>query len=290
MRKITIDIVCPTYGKYEEIVSLYNSFFDQKNIEIKNIVFPLTISTSEETEQIESFYKQKGIKYFLIKKEDFSHSLTRQKAIIEYCESRCVVMLSQDVKLVDELSLYNLVKSIDSNETAYNYGRQICTNHSIERYIRKKNYPKKSLTVSNDDIEKYGLLSFFSSDAFSAYDRDIFLKIGGYNGYDVMMSEDMLYSYFVLKNGYKKAYVSEALVNHSHKYKLKQLYKRYEETGKFFNKVKIFDDYGATGGGLKLAIYVFFQALIHFNIPVLFRWLPDMCARYFGMRKGKKES
>ncbi len=289
MSNIAIDIVCPVYGKLEEISSLYDSFSKQTNVDIKKIVCPLTISNEEEAKQIEEFFKEKNIIYFLVRKEDFSHSLTRQKAIIDYCKSRCVIMMSQDVKLINENAFYNLVKSIDSKETVYNYGRQICTNHSIERYIRKKNYPKKSLVVSKDDIEKYGLLTFFSSDAFSAYDRDVFIKEGGYNGYDVMMSEDMLYSYFIINKGYKKAYVAEAVVAHSHKYKLKQLYHRYEETGKFFNQVKLFNDYGATGGGLKLAVYVFFQALIHFNIPVLFRWFPDMCARYFGMRKGKKE-
>ena len=208
MSNIAIDIVCPVYGKLEEISSLYDSFSKQTNVDIKNIVCPLTISNEEETKQIEEFFKEKNIIYFLVKKEQFSHSLTRQKAIIDYCKSRCVIMMSQDVKLIDENAFYNLVKTIDSEETVYNYGRQICLNHSIERYIRKKNYPKKSLVVSKDDIEKYGLLTFFSSDAFSAYDRDVFIKEGGYNGYDVMMSEDMLYSYFVINKGYKKAYLA----------------------------------------------------------------------------------
>ncbi len=42
------------------------------------------------------------------------------------------------------------------------------------------------------------------------------------------------------------------------------------------------------GSGMKLAMYVLKQALKHFDIPVLFRWLPDMSARYLGIKKGKK--
>ena len=132
-------------------------------------------------------------------------------------------------------------------------------------------------------------MAFFASDACSALNRDIFIELGGYNGYDVMMNEDQLYSKIILDAGYKKKYCADAIVEHSHKYKLKQLKKRYYETGLFYAKVKIFNEYKSTNTGFKLALYVLGQALIHFNIPVLFRWFPDMCARYFGMKKGKKE-
>ena len=131
-------------------------------------------------------------------------------------------------------------------------------------------------------------MAFFSSDAFSALDRNVFIKLNGYQGYNVMMGEDMLYSKFVLDNGYKKAYVAEAIVEHSHKYTLKQLYNRYYETGKFHKEVGFFKNYKTNDSGLKLALSVLGQALIHFDIIVIFRWLPDMAARYLGMRKGKK--
>ena len=288
MNPIQIDIVCPVFEKLDEIASLYESFALQKDVKINKVVFPVTLSDEEKTNAVIDYLKKNNITYFTVKKEDFSHSLTRQKAIEQYCESKIVVMMSQDIKLVNEHSLYNLVKTIDSGESAFNYGRQICTNHTIERYIRKKNYPTESKLVSAKDIDEMGLFAFFSSDAFSAYNRDIFLGLGGYNGFDVMMSEDMLFSYYVLTNGYSKMYVGDAEVIHSHRYKLKQLYERYYLNGIFFKKVKLFDGYGSSGEGLKLAIYTFFQALIHFNIPVLFIWLPNMAARFLGMRKGKK--
>ena len=78
------------------------------------------------------------------------------------------------------------------------------------------------------------------------------------------------------------------MVDHSHKYTLKQLYKRYYDTGVFQSQVTFFKDENLEGSGMKLAMYVLKQALKHFDIPVLFRWLPDMSARYFGIKKGKK--
>ena len=198
-------------------------------------------------------------------------------------------MISQDVKIISNDVFYNLVKDIENGHSVYNYARQVCTNKSIEKYIREKNYPDKSYFVSKEDVSKMQLMAFFASDACSAYDRNVFLKIGGYNNYDIMMGEDMLYSKIVLDNGYKKKYCADAIVEHSHKYTLKQLYKRYYDTGFFYSKVKIFNEYKSTDSGLKLALYVLKEAIMHFDIPVLLRWLPDMMARYLGMKKGRND-
>lgn len=288
MDKIKIDIVCPIYKGYHYLESLYNSFFTQEHVEVNRIVFPITDSNDEEMKRIMDFVNNNDITYFVVKKEEFSHSLTREKAIREYCESNIVVMISQDIKLTNNYVFYNLVKDIASGETVYNYARQICTNKSIEKYIRTKNYPKESYIVSKEDINKLQLMAFFASDACSAYNRDTFIKVNGYNEYDIMMSEDMLYSKIILDAGYKKKYCADAIVDHSHKYTLKQLYKRYYDTGAFYKQVKIFDNYKTTDSGLKLALYVLKKALCRFDIPVLIRWLPDMTSRYLGMKKGRK--
>ncbi len=288
MNDINIDIVCPVYKGLKFLEPLYKSFFTQINVKINNIIFAITNSQDSEFDSIIEFVKNNKIDYFIVDVKDFSHSLTREKAIREYCKSNIVVMISQDIKLTNESVFYNLVRDIDSKESAYNYARQICTNKSIEKYIRKKNYSSESFFVSKSDIDRMQLMAFFASDACSAYDRDIFISLGGYGGYDVMMNEDQLYSKIILDAGYKKKYCSDAIVEHSHKYTLKQLYRRYYSAGVFYSKVKVFNDYKSTDSGMKLALYVLGQALKHFDIPVLFRWLPDMTSRYLGMRKGKK--
>ena len=285
---IDIDIVCPIYKESASLESLVNSFTTQKGVNIKKIIFPVTLSHTEEDDVIRDIINRYNIISFELEKEQFSHSLTREKAIKDYCTCRCVVMMSQDIKLTNEDVFYNLVKSIDKKETVYNFARQICTNKSIEKYIRAKNYPAESYYVTNDDVEKMKFMAYFASDACSAYDRDTFMKLGGYGGYDLMMSEDALYSKIVLDAGYKKKYCADAVVEHSHKYTLKQLYKRYYDTGVFQSQVTFFKDVKMEGSGMKLAMYVLKQALKNFDIPVLFRWFPDMSARYLGIKKGKK--
>ena len=288
IRMYDVDIVCPVYKGYNYLESLYNSIINQNNVNINKIVFAITDSNDEEMDKIREFVKQKNISYFEVSKNEFSHSLTRQKAIEQYCLSNIVIMISQDIMPTNNDVFYNLTKDINDGNSVYNYARQICTNKSIEKYIRKKNYPENSFYVNKDDIENKQLMAFFASDACSAYNRDVFLKVGGYGGFDVMMNEDQLYSKIILEAGYKKKYCADAIVEHSHKYSLKQLYKRYYETGKFYKEVKVFDKYKSTESGISLALYVLKQAIIHFDIPVLFRWLPDMTSRYLGMRKGRK--
>ena len=288
MDLISVDIVIPIYKGKKYIESLITSLRMQKKIVINKIIFAITDSEDSETQYAVDYANKNNIIFFIEEKKNFSHSLTRQKAIIDYCSSNIVVMISQDVKIFENDVIYNLVKPINDEECVYSYARQICSNRTIEKYIREKNYPSDSYVVSSSDVEKMQIMAFFASDACSAYNREVFILLGGYGGYDVMMGEDMLYSKIILDAGYKKKYCANAIVEHSHKYSLKQLYDRYYETGVFHSKVKVFNEYKSTDSGIKLALYVLSRALKKVDIPVIFRWLPDMTARYLGMKKGKK--
>ncbi len=282
-----VDIVCPLYQAENYIDGLIAGIISQTGIEIGKVIFPIT-----EWDGMEAVLEKitgAGYEYFLVKPNDFSHSLTRERAIFDFCVSDTVIMLTEDVKIINHDCFYKLAEII-SNEVVYAYGKQVCPKKTIEYYIRKHNYGKESRIIGKEDIEKLQLHAFFASDAFAAYYRPVFVALNGYGGKNMMMNEDMYYAKKVLDNGYKKGYAAEAVVEHAHKFTLKQLYKRYFETGKWFAEHPEFDNYKTTDSGLKLAFYVLGQALKHFNIPVLFRWLPDISARYLGMKKGKKSN
>ena len=280
-----VDIVCPLYEADEYIDNLIDGIKRQKNIEIQNVLFPIT--EVGDIHSVKSKIDQEGYQYFVVSKESFSHSLTREKAICEYCVSDVVIMLSQDVHFIAEDALYELAKVI-SDEVVYAYGKQVCFKKTIEHYVRNRNYGKDSFVVKRSDITKLQLKAFFASDAFAAYHRPTFCAINGYDGIPMMMNEDMYYSKKILELGYQKAYVATAVVEHSHKLSIKQLYKRYYATGVWFAEHAEFNAYRTTDSGLKLALYVLWEAIKDFNLPVLFRWLPNMAARYFGLKKGKR--
>lgn len=287
MTNITVDIVCPLHKADKYIDSVISGLRRQKNVDFGTVVFAIT--EDGDTSEVKNKITEAGYMYFTVMLDEFSHSLTRSYAMRKRCKSDIVIMLSQDVNLFDVNAVFELAAVINE-EVVYAYGRQICKKKNIEYYVRKKNYGKQSFVVSSTDIEELQLKAFFASDAFAAYYRPTFIALNGYDDIPMMMNEDMYYAKKIIDAGYKKAYVATAVVEHSHKFTLKQLYKRYYATGKWFAEHPEFDGYKTTDTGLKLAFYVLGQALKGFNISVIFRWLPDMAARYLGMKKGRKEN
>lgn len=281
---IKIDVVCPLYHAEKHLDGFLARLRAQKDVEIVRGVFPLTDDGSDLT-AVKARLAAEGFTYFTVTPEEFSHSLTRERAIRDYCVSGTVLMLSQDVVLEGDNAVATLAGALGEG-VAYAFGRQIVRRKTIEYYVRRKNYGEASFTVSAEDIPRMGLTAFFASDAFAVYDRTVFLALGGYDGIPMMMNEDMYYAKKLLEAGYRKAYVAQAVVEHSHHFTIKQLYRRYYATGVWFREHPEFSGYKTTDTGMKLALSVLGQALKHFNLPVLLRFLPDMAARYLGMKRG----
>ncbi len=284
---IRVDIVCPLYHADAYIDRFLDGLALQKEVTINNVVFALTVDDTP-TDYVKERIERAGYTYFEVPAEKFSHSLTRERAIREYCTQKVVVMMSQDVILRGKYAIRNLASAI-MGDVVFAYGRQTVRGKTIERYIRDTNYEDASYIIGHEDIERLQLRAFFASDAFSAYHRPTFLRLGGYGGGHMMMNEDMFYAKRILEAGLQKAYVSSAIVEHSHKFKLKQLYRRYYDTGVWFAEHPEFNTYKTTDSGLALAKRVFVKALKNFNIPVLLRFLPDMAARYLGMKRGRSD-
>lgn len=289
MNPIKVDLVIPVLDGYIELEYLLSAFKQQQNIEIVSIVVPLTISNdTDQVNKTKNLCKQNNVVTFDVAQKDFSHSLVREKAIKEYCKSKIVILLTQDVKLVTPLSMYNLVKDIASEEVVYTFGRQLCSKRNIEHYIREFNYPKESYIVRKDMIEKYQIKAFFASDVFAGLNRDIFIKLGGYQGLDLPTNEDMLYMNNLLMMDYQAKYCADAIVEHYHSFTPHKLYKRYYNSGRFFKMVPIFERYEKNTSGKKLAFYILKEAFKHFDIITIVRWPFNMAIRFISMKRGEK--
>lgn len=281
--KKSVDIICPLYNAEEYIEKLYNSLIIQEGVKINNILFLLT----ESKDNSEEVLKKNKLNYEIIKKKDFSHSLTREKAILK-SKSDIVALITQDIVIEDKKWLYHLTKNIGKDGIASAFSRQVTKYNNIEKYTREFNYPDKSYVNSKEDIDKKGLKTFFFSDAAGALDVTVFKKLNGYDHKNLPISEDMYYAYKVITNGYKISYEAESVVYHSHKFTLKQIYDRYKLTGEFFKQNSYLDNYGTTGSGAKLAKYVLKRIFQEKRFGLLFRYPFDMAARLFGMKAGKR--
>lgn len=282
---MTIDVICPLYNAEKYVLELNKNILKQKKVDISNVKYLLTLS-KDNTEKI---LKENKLDYEIIKKEDFSHSLVREKAALK-SKADILVFITQDIIIENDNWLYELVNPIIKDEADATFSRQISKDkNSIEFYTREKNYPEKSRIVTKKDIKEYGLNTFFFSDASSAIKESVFKKLNGYDNKNLPINEDMYIAYKLIQNGYRIKYCAKSVVVHSHNFTLKQQYDRYKLTGKFFKQNSYLDQYGTTKSGGGLAKHVLKRALQDKNIKVLIKFIPNMAARYIGMKVGKYE-
>lgn len=279
---MTIEVICPLYNAEKYIRDLDSNIKGQKNVNIQKISYVLTES-NDNTKQI---LNEIGAKYCEIKPEEFSHSLSREKIAMQ-SDADILVFITQDVEIRNDDWLENLVKPIINNEVDASFSRQLTKFDNIEKYTREKNYPNESYIVSKNDIERLGLRTFFFSDASSAIKTNVFKELNGYDNKDLPTNEDMYIAYKLIMNDLKIKYCSDSVVYHSHQFTLKQLYKRYYDTGLFFAQNSYLNEYDANKTGGSLAIYILNRAIYEKKLKVLVRFLPDMFVRYIGMKMGK---
>jgi len=280
---LTIDIICPLYNAESFILNLNQSLKKQKEVKINHIFYLLT----ESKDNSEKILKENGISFKKVKKNEFSHSITREKQAME-SDSDILVFVTQDVVIEDELWLHHLTKNIVKGNCEAAFSRQISKYNNIEKYTRESNYPDKSKVVSKEDIEKLGLKTFFFSDASSAIKRETFVKLNGYDHKKLVINEDMYIAYKLIMQGYKIKYCADSEVIHSHVFTLKQYYDRYKDTGKFFKENSYLNDYKVNQAGGSMAKYVLRRAIQDKNWSVLVKYIPNMVARFIGMKVGSK--
>ena len=131
-------------------------------------------------------------------------------------------------------------------------------------------------------------MTFFFSDAASAIKTDVYKKLNGYDGKDLLTNEDMYLAYKLINNGYRIMYNADAEVIHSHDYKFMQLFKRYFDQGAFLSDNAYLTQYGANGSALKLLKVVAVESLKDKNFKAFFNIIPNFAARFLGNQAGKR--
>lgn len=285
----TIDIICPLYNARSYVEKQLKQIKGQTIYDqILNIKYIITES-NDDTEDIVQQLKEENTKiaFEVIRRKEFSHSLTRENAV-KSSNADIVVFITQDVKIERKDWLEKLVEPIEKGKVAATYSRQICNDKtSIEFYTRQKNYPEESVIKSKSDIKEMGMRAFFFSDASSAINRKIFNDIEGYDKKDLPTNEDMYIAYKLLMDGYKIKYCADSEVIHSHNFSFKETYKRYKSYGEFL-KAEPQINIKSTKAGGGLAKFILKEAIKDKNLKVIVKFVPDMMARFIGMQIGKR--
>lgn len=251
-----VAIVIPTCNAGREFVRLLAEIAQQS----LPIAYKLVIDSSSTDGTVDAA-REYGWQVRCIPRAEFSHGGTRQMAVeLLPKDIEIVVFLTQDVRLPDRYSLEKLLGAfVDDREAqvAAAYGRQLPhEGASIYAAVdREFNYPAVSRIKSMADSRELGIKTAFLSDSFAAYRVQDLLKIGGFP--HINICEDMYVAGKLLLAGKRIAYVAEATARHSHEPKLKDMWCRYREMGRFQKENPwIGESFGSAGGeGRKLVRY-----------------------------------
>ncbi len=171
-----------------------------------------------------------GAQTLVVPRDQFNHGSTRERARRQLA-TPIVVMMTPDAYLRQPADLDRLVAPLRAGQASLAYGRQIPHPGAdfFETYLRQFNYPSESHVRSLDDVARFGVYSFFCSNAFAAYRNDALDEIGGFRS--TLTNEDAIAAAMLLRAGHRIAYVAEAVVSHSHRYTVMQEFHRYFDAG-----------------------------------------------------------
>lgn len=240
-------IIIPTLNAGRQLDGLLQALNSQT---LRSEIIVIDSSSSDNTvKRADSL----GIKTIVIKRDEFDHGGTRTLAG-RAAVGDILIYLSHDVLPVNKYAVEKLVKSFEDETIGAAYGRQVPFPDAspFSEHSRLFNYPDSSYVRSLDDKKKYKIKTPFMSNSFAAYRKKALEGIGGFKE-NLISTEDTYAGASLLLSGYKIAYVSDALVYHSHDYTVFEEFRRYFDIGVVHKKEKwILEAFGnAQGEGMR---------------------------------------
>jgi len=210
-------------------------------------LFEIIVLDSSSTDDTLSIAKFHGVRTLVIPKREFDHGGTRT-LMGKMAKGDILVYLTQDALPLNEVAVPELVsRLLEDERIGAAFGRQIPHPDAtpFAQHLRAFNYPAVPHTRSIEDCDQYGMKTFFCSNSFAAYKRKALESVGWFKT-GLLMGEDMHACAKMLVNGFRIAYVADAVVSHSHNYSMQQEFKRYFDLGAFFSKEQwILERYGS---------------------------------------------
>lgn len=218
----TVDVIIPAYKpdqKFEQLLAMLR----RQNYPVHKII----IMNTEERFWKKEYEADGRLEVHHLKKTEFDHGRTRGQAV-RYSEADIIVFMTDDSVPKDEELIGRLVEGFDlADNVAEVYARQLPAKDCrvIERYTRSFNYPDENQVKTLKDLDKMGIKTYFASNVCCAYDRKIYLKLGGFIT-KTIFNEDMIFAAGAIKAGYSVVYAAKARVVHSHNLSGREQFKR----------------------------------------------------------------
>lgn len=281
-----VSVIIPTLNAEDRIRSVIESLISQtlKPDEI------IVVDSESEDNTLNICMEFQEVQIIKVKRKDFDHGGTRDMALRK-SKGDIVIFLTDDAVPANDRFIENLVRHLRSEDNiAVVSGRQTARADATktERLVREFNYPLVSNIRQKSDIKTYGIKTYFCTDVCAAYDREIYLKLGGFE-HPLKTNEDMFFAAAAINHGYKAGYAADAEVVHSHNFTLKQQYRRNYIQGYEMEKHKeLLGDVSAVSEGTKMVKEVSIKLLKNGDVFSFIYFGLDCLARLSGNRNGRK--
>lgn len=264
---MTVSVIIPTLNAASSIMPLLERLRTQ-------VVRPdeVIIIDSSSDDNTADVARQYGVRVLVIPRASFDHGGTRNIAASEAIGD-ILLFMTQDALPFDSHLVGNLISPLSEPDIAASYARHIPRDDAspLEVFARLFNYPSTPDIKGINDLGRHGIKTFFCSNVCSAFKKDFFMKVGMFPE-GIPSNEDMLIAARLITGGYRIAYVPDAVVIHSHRYSLTQLFRRYYNIGVSLKRNRWVLGYSgeAEGEGLR-----FLSGQIGFVITNYgLKWLP----------------
>ncbi len=247
----------------------------------------LVVDSESNDNTISIVNKFADVKCISVSRSSFDHGGTRDLALRESIGDY-VLFFSQDAVIITNDYISNIISNFKDDNVAMVYGRQIARDdaYPYEKLIREFNYPPERIEKTQNDIPKLGIKCFYMSDVCSAYRRNVYLSLGGFDSF-VLINEDMLIATKAINAGYKVIYDFNAQVCHSHNYTFMQELRRNFDIAVFlkmhegyYSKIKL------TSEGFRLVKYVVKSLLKEYKFFSVLRFVYICFGKYIGNKLG----
>lgn len=211
---MNVDVIIPVCNPGKEFSELLYRL-ESQSCPVHKIVI-MNTRTGDFPEELIKPYE--NIEVYHLEPGEFDHGGTRN-AGADHAEGEYLLFMTQDAVPADEYLVERLLAAFGRPQVKAAYARQLAREdcRELERYTRKFNYPGKSRIQTGKDLDIFGIKTFFCSNVCAMYERDTFLKQGGFVSHTIF-NEDMIYAGGLIKAGWEIAYAAEAKVIHSHNY------------------------------------------------------------------------
>ena len=281
-----VSVIIPTLNAEQYLEKLLTVLFSQT--QPAEII--VTDSGSEDrTVKIVKKYSNQ-VKLLQVSPDCYDHGGTRDFALRE-STGEYVLFLTQDALPTDQYYIERILQPFQDSRIAAVCGRQTAYADApaYEKLTREFNYPQTDRVWSKKDIERLGVKAYFFSDACSAYRRSAYEAVGGFDR-PILTNEDMMMAGKLLHGGYFLAYKAEAAVYHSHKFTLRQEYRRNAAIGCVMEQYRLrLRGAKSDREGLRMIRYVTAGLLRQKKAEELPYYILLLAAKFLGNRTGKRQ-